>query len=123
MPTEEKTAYVSKLYVSWAVQSSGFGGTAVRATEALARNELEVQTVYLDAVEEETQMAGGWATKFYNVLGIPQPKMSNEQWYRKMGYEEFLRVEKGYFMEYPADEEGKVAKEWVPAVYFKKRLP
>lgn len=48
--------------------------------------------------------------------------MSNEQWYRKMGYVEFLRTEKGYFMEYPADEEGKVTKEWVPAVYFKKKL-
>jgi hypothetical protein len=39
-----------------------------------------------------------------------------------MGYEEFLRMEKGYFMTYPADKEGNVLKDWVPAVYFKKRL-
>jgi hypothetical protein len=75
LPTDEKTAYISKLYVSWAVQSSGFGGTAVRATEAIARDELQVQTVYLDAVTEETQMTGDLWVKFYSVLGIPKPKV------------------------------------------------
>lgn len=47
----------------------------MRATEAIARDELEVQTVYLDAVTEETQMTGGWWVKFYSVLGIPKPKV------------------------------------------------
>jgi hypothetical protein len=75
LPTDEKTAYISKLYISWATQSSGFGGTSVRAVEALARDELEVKTVYLDAVTEEMQMTGDLWTKFYCVLGIPKPKV------------------------------------------------
>lgn len=73
--TEKKTGYISKLYISWATQSAGFGSAAVRELERLARDELGTEVMYLDTMDEKVQMRQDTMDALYGARGLPYPKV------------------------------------------------
>jgi hypothetical protein len=69
-------AYISKLYVSYALQAHGFGGAAMREVETIAREQLGCEVAYLDTVPAEYQMRPETLEEFYGARGNPVPKVS-----------------------------------------------
>ncbi|KAH8912275.1 hypothetical protein BR93DRAFT_70761 [Coniochaeta sp. PMI_546] len=111
-------AYIGKLYVSYALQSYGYGGVTMRAVEAISRDQLGADMCILDTILHEYQMRPDVMERFYVQHGNPLPKISNEHWYAKMGYVSFKKDDKGYLHTHVDTGE----KEYLPVSYFKKML-
>ncbi|KAB5532552.1 hypothetical protein GE09DRAFT_369612 [Coniochaeta sp. 2T2.1] len=117
-PGSTKAASIGKLYVSYALQSHGYGGLAMRAVETIAETQLGCDMCILDTIVEEFQMRRDVMERWYTAGGNPLPKISNQAWYIKMGYEIFHKDEKGYLHTHADDG----SQEYLPVAYFRKML-
>ncbi|GJN76792.1 hypothetical protein PLIIFM63780_000279 [Purpureocillium lilacinum] len=86
----ETTFWVKSLYISWALQSSGLGRGAMAALErVVAGPPFGAECVALDTVTGEFQLREEQLAGFYDARGVPRPAVirTNEDWYRRQGYE------------------------------------
>lgn len=85
-------AYIGKLYVSYALQSYGYGGVTMRAVEAISRDQLGADMCILDTILHEYQMRPDVMERFYVQHGNPLPKVSKCAEGRGGGNEEVLTI-------------------------------
>lgn len=70
-------ASIAKLYISYALQSGGYGGTTMRAVEAVSRDQLGADMCILDTLMHKYQMREDVLDRFYAKNGNPLPKVSD----------------------------------------------
>ena len=69
-------AYIGKLYVSYALQSRGYGGATMHGVEAISRDQLGADMCVLDTLLHEYQMREDVLDQFFAQKGNPVPKVS-----------------------------------------------
>ncbi|TPX11973.1 uncharacterized protein E0L32_007276 [Thyridium curvatum] len=115
----QRAAWVCHLYVSWALQSFGLGKAGMLRLEDEARAPpLEAPVIALDTMPAEYQMRPDLIEKLYIQQGNPAPRMSNQHWYERLGYETFFHEQGAYLWLNPATGQ----KEPIDVAYLKKVL-
>ncbi|KAK9482181.1 hypothetical protein V1527DRAFT_35751 [Lipomyces starkeyi] len=105
---------VSTFYISRALQCCGLGRAAMDAVERMAIEEpLCAKTLALDTQAREYFLDGD----HWKAFGVPPPKVSNQDWYERRGYNVYKRIENNYRLTDPA---GRVWQ--IPAVFMKKSM-
>lgn len=90
--TDEGIVWVAGLYISWALQSHGFGREAMGVVERIASQEpLNAKWIVLDTMPKDQQMKSAFIEKVYTAQGKPNPAVPTQDWYEKQGYEAFAR--------------------------------
>ncbi|KAF2234556.1 hypothetical protein EV356DRAFT_501419 [Viridothelium virens] len=89
--------WVHQLYISYALQSEGFGVAAMSKAEQLATSEpLNASIMAVDTMVKEMHMDAAIQKISYDDRGLPRPTKSNEEWYMRLGYQIFARTKEGY---------------------------
>ncbi|UNI13527.1 hypothetical protein JDV02_000266 [Purpureocillium takamizusanense] len=115
----ETTAWVKSLYISWALQATGLGRAAMAALERVVEGPpFGAECVALDTLTSEFQLREEQLACFYDARGVPRPAVvrSNEEWYRRQGYEAVASKDDAYDWVSPAT--GETIK--VPCVFMRK---
>ncbi|CAM1511573.1 Fc.00g090860.m01.CDS01 [Cosmosporella sp. VM-42] len=115
------TIWIMSLYVSWALQASGLGRSAMVQMEHLATlPPLNRTTIALDTIAEEFYMKEESLRALYEDRGHERPEVvrSAEGWYKRQGYEIMEREEGGYNWKKPTD--GEIIP--ITVVYMRKSL-
>ncbi|KAJ6447049.1 C6 finger domain-containing protein [Purpureocillium lavendulum] len=114
----QTTFWVKSLYISWALQASGLGRSAMAAVErVIAGPPFGADCVALDTVPSEFQLREEQMAGFYDARGVPRPAVirTNEEWYRRQGYEVVARNASMYDWVNPATGETTT----VPCVFMR----
>ncbi|KAI1335864.1 hypothetical protein F5Y15DRAFT_396733 [Xylariaceae sp. FL0016] len=87
--------WIASLYISQALQSKGLGRSVMAHLEELVtRAPLNGQAVALDTVQRDFQVSTLAEEKWWKPMGLPMPKVSNQDWYLRQGYEMIKVLEK-----------------------------
>lgn len=111
---EEGLYFIATFWISPPLQSLGLGRASMDAVEAMATNPpLNARVLALSTVANEYEgKAERWAA-----LGREPPKLSNQDWYARRGYEVFKRVEEKW------SEKDEMGKEWwFAGVFMRKEI-
>ncbi|KAI1124415.1 hypothetical protein F5Y10DRAFT_30332 [Nemania abortiva] len=99
---EEGVYWISSLYISPTMQRRGLGRAVMSHLESLVAQApssnglptaaLAGTTIALDTPPKEWHI-GAWAKEnFWDPLGLPTPKISNQEWYQQQGYSVFAEL-------------------------------
>ncbi|PKS08972.1 hypothetical protein jhhlp_003585 [Lomentospora prolificans] len=101
----EEVAWITCLYISFAMHDHGLGRDAMKwAEKMVAREPFNAKMAYLDTTDGEFQL-------------LPHVLKSNEDWYIRQGYQVVHRKAEGYPWITP---DGNAV--WIPQVFLKKDL-
>lgn len=90
--TDDGIVWVAGLYISWGLQSRGFGREAMRVVERIASaGPLSAKWIVLDTMPKDQQTKSAFIKKVYTAQGKPNPAVPTQDWYEKQGYEVFAR--------------------------------
>ncbi|POR36195.1 Uncharacterized protein TPAR_03581 [Tolypocladium paradoxum] len=115
------TYWVKSLYISWALQASGLGRSAMAQLERVAAASPFGSTcIALDTASRAFQLREDVMAALYDARGAPRPRemRTNEDWYRRQGYDVVARVEAMYDWVNPATGQSVA----VPCVLMKKAV-
>ncbi|KAF7561705.1 hypothetical protein G7046_g2435 [Stylonectria norvegica] len=118
---DPSTIWITSLYVSWALQASGLGRSAMTQIERLAASPpLSKTSITLDTIDGEFQLRETTMKALYEDRGRARPAVmrTTEEWYVRQGYEVVRREAKGFEWVNPVT--GEVVP--VPEVYLSKSL-
>lgn len=91
------TVWIHGLYISRALHGGGFGAGTMSKTEAIAtQSPMNAKIVALDTLSKEAQTVPETREILYGNGRIPEPKVPNEDWYVRLGYEVFGRGDNIY---------------------------
>ncbi|CAJ2514151.1 Uu.00g022700.m01.CDS01 [Anthostomella pinea] len=83
-----KEHWITALYTTWALQSRGIGRAVMARLEAMmVAPPLNGAVAALDAIKPEIMRSEFALRTYYQRLGVPVPKMSNQEWYQRQRYE------------------------------------
>ncbi|KAH8590204.1 hypothetical protein B0O99DRAFT_722272 [Bisporella sp. PMI_857] len=112
---EKGLYWISKFYISRALQGSGLGRAAMDTIENLATSEpLCAKTLTLNAITKEVPDD---RDEKYKALGQPIPPFSNQEWYTSRGYQIYCSAERLFSS---VDSTGKTW--YFDAVFLKKDI-
>ncbi|KAG6010093.1 hypothetical protein E4U21_000126 [Claviceps maximensis] len=115
------TYWVKSLYVSWALQSSGLGRSAMAQLERVASSApFHCAVMALDTIRGHVQSSEEYLRGLYDDRGLSRPEVvrTNEEWYLRQGYEMIGAEMEPYEWTVPAT--GRVVK--LECAFFKKDL-
>ncbi|KAJ5467750.1 hypothetical protein N7475_005502 [Penicillium sp. IBT 31633x] len=110
----ENIFWIKSFYVGHAIQGQGIGRATMDEVEAMAvREPLSAKTLMLDTVQKDDQNSEEFANAAYGSV----PKITNEEWYARRGYQPIKRVQNYYVI---VDKNGKA---WnVKTVFMRKDI-
>ncbi|KAI1461290.1 hypothetical protein F4805DRAFT_277499 [Annulohypoxylon moriforme] len=86
------TVWIHGLYISRALHGGGFGAGTMSKTEEIATHSpMNAKIVALDTVSRESQTEPETREILYGNGRVPEPRVPNEDWYVRLGYEVFRR--------------------------------
>ncbi|POS81129.1 hypothetical protein DHEL01_v200496 [Diaporthe helianthi] len=98
--TDDGIVWVAGLYISWGLQSQGFGREAMGVVERIASLEpLSATWIVLDTMPRDQQVKSAFIKKALAAQGKPSPGVLTQTWYEKQGYEVFARDVAVYSLE------------------------
>ncbi|ORY62967.1 uncharacterized protein BCR38DRAFT_345318 [Pseudomassariella vexata] len=94
LPPRE-VVWVHSLYISYQLHNGGFGAATMDSLEALAAKEpINAKYIVLDTLSKDAKIPDDVLKALYADRGLPERKVSNEDWYTRRGYKRFHVEEK-----------------------------
>ncbi|KAH7031210.1 uncharacterized protein B0I36DRAFT_323423 [Microdochium trichocladiopsis] len=86
----EGVVWMHQLYISYALHAGGYGSAAVaKGEEIAAQGPMKGKIMVLDTMASRTQSNPDFLHAMFTSKGNPLPKITNEQWYTRLGYKTF----------------------------------
>ncbi|KXJ92486.1 hypothetical protein Micbo1qcDRAFT_188684 [Microdochium bolleyi] len=86
----EGVVWMHQLYISYALHAGGYGSAAVaKGEDIVAHGPMKGKIMALDTMAHQTQSNPDFLEAMFTSKGNPLPKISNEEWYTRLGYKTF----------------------------------